>query len=320
MLEVLESARFVARESRWVRIDETAVSRFAGEVVRGGVAPPPWDAERHFSGPPDETAAWILVLDTVNFCFWPPPGEETWSVRIGGRSVSGYNALALSLKRAVESGVPLTEAGFLADLSSSDLAHVLGGRGVLQLLDERARALRELGRVLERDYGGKAVRLIEAPRGWAGDLARLLARKCPSFRDTAVYRERAVYFYKRGQILAADLHGALGGRGPGHFHDLDRLTAFADYKLPQVLRDLGVLVYNDDLASRVDRMELLEPGGPEEVEIRANTIVAVERIRDEAAGAGRRFNAAEIDGVLWCMGQGERHRSRPYHRVRTIFY
>jgi len=320
MFEVLESARFVARESRFVRIDEDAVRRFAGVLAEKGVSPPAWDGVHHYAGPPEETAAWILVLDTINFCFWPPEGEEAWSVRVDGRSVSGYNGLARALKRAMEEDVPLTDAGFLAGLSAAALERVLGGRGRLPLMEERARALRELGGVLVRDYGGEAVRLLEAPRGWAGDLARLLARKCPSFRDTAVYRERAVYFYKRGQILAADLHGALGGAGWGAFHDLDRLTAFADYKLPQVLRDLGVLAYEEGLAERVDRREPLESGSPEEVEIRANTIVAVDRIRDAASTAGRRLRAFEIDGILWQMGQGARHRSRPFHRVRSLFY
>jgi hypothetical protein len=310
----------VARESRFVRIDEDAVRRFAGVLAEKNVSPPAWDGVHHYAGPPEETAAWILVLDTINFCFWPPEGEEAWSVRVDGRSVSGYNGLARALKRAMEEGVPLTDAGFLAGLSAAALEGVLGGRGRLPLMEERARALRELGDVLVRDYGGEAVRLLEAPRGWAGDLARLLARKCASFRDTAVYRERAVYFYKRGQILAADLHGALGGAGWGAFHDLDRLTAFADYKLPQVLRGLGVLAYEEGLAERVDRREPLESGGPEEVEIRANTIVAVDRIRDAASTAGRRLRAFEIDGILWQMGQGARHRSRPFHRVRTLFY
>ena len=320
MFEVLESARFVARESRFVRIDEAAVSRFAGMLAEKIVSPPAWDGVHHYAGRPEETAAWILVLDTINFCFWPPEGEEAWSVRIDGGFVSGYNGLARALRRAMEEGVPLADAGFLAGLSAADLERILGGCGRLQLMQERARALRELGGALERDYGGKAVRLLDAPKGWAGDLVRLLAKKCPSFRDTAVYRERAVYFYKRGQILAADLHGALGGLGWGFFHDLGRLTAFADYKLPQVLRDLGVLVYEAGLAERVDRRELLEPGSSEEVEIRANTIVAVDRLRESASTGGRRLRAFEIDGILWQMGQGARHRSRPFHRVRTIFY
>ncbi len=320
MFEVLESSRFVARESRWVRIDHMALSGFAGRLASTNAVPPAWDHVHHYSGAPEQVVAYILVVDTVNFCFWPTPGEEAWGVRIGNQHVSGYHGLAAALKRALESGAPLTDARFLAELSVEGLSALLGGRGRLQLMEERAQALRELGRALVRFHGGEAWRLVAAVQGWAGDLARLLAHRCASFRDVAVYRNRAVYFYKRGQIVAADLHGALGGNGWGAFHDLDRLTAFADYKLPQVLRDLGVLVYEEPLASRVDRGERLEPGAPEEVEIRANTIVAVEGICEAVARLGRPMRPFEVDGLLWHMGQQERHRSRPYHRVRTVYY
>ncbi|MGD8386242.1 MAG: queuosine salvage family protein [Desulfobacteraceae bacterium] len=320
MFEVLESSAFVARESRFVRIDSAALSVFAGRLAETSNPLPLWDTVHHFTGPPERVAAYILVLDTVNFCFWPPAGESRWEVEINGQRASGYNGFALALRHALESGVPLTDAGFLAGLTGEGLRAVLGGHGTLQLMAERAGALRELGCVLERDYHGKAHLLVESTRGWAVDLARLLARKLPSFRDTAVYRERAVYFYKRGQIAAADLHGALEGKAWGCFRDLERLTAFADYKLPQVLRGLGILVYETSLAERVDRQEALLPGSPEEVEIRANTIVAVDRLREETRRRGRPLRAFEIDGLLWNMGQDETCRERPYHRTRTVFY
>ena len=101
---------------------------------------------------------------------------------------------------------------------------------------------------------------------------------------------------------------------------MDQLTAFADYKLPQVLRHLGVLKYARDLDLKVDEEVLLNPGGPEEVEIRANTIWAVEGIRRELALGGQDLKAFEIDGILWNMGQQDRYRSKPYHKTITIYY
>lgn len=320
MFEVLESTAFVARQSRSVRIDPAALSVFAERLAKEVPPLPIWDTAHHFAGPADQVAAYILVLDTINFCFWPPPGKPRWEVNIDGRRCSGYNGLALALKRVLDNGVPLTDAAFLAGLTEERLRTILGGRGTLQLMAERARALRELGCVLERDYDGKAYRLVESTRGWAVTLARLLARKLTSFRDTAVYRERAIFFYKRGQIAAADLYGALQGKAWGCFKDLDRLTAFADYKLPQVLRGLGILAYEASLAHRVDRQVELEPGSLEEVEIRANTIVAVDRIRKGAERFGRPMRAFEIDGLLWHMGQDDTYRERPYHRTRSVFY
>jgi hypothetical protein len=41
------------------------------------------------------------------------------------------------------------------------------------------------------------------------------------------------------------------GRGLGSFHDIHKLTMFADYRVPVVLRELGVLKYDEDLGSRV---------------------------------------------------------------------
>lgn len=45
-----------------------------------------------------------------------------------------------------------------------------------------------------------------------------------------------VTFYKRAQILIADLWLAFKGKSYGHFEDIDSLTAFADYR--QVMPDI----------------------------------------------------------------------------------
>ena len=41
------------------------------------------------------------------------------------------------------------------------------------------------------------------------------------------------------------------GKGLGEFHDIDKLTMFADYRVPVVLRDLGVLKYSKELDAMV---------------------------------------------------------------------
>jgi hypothetical protein len=169
-------------------------------------------------------------------------------------------------------------------------------------------------------YAGQATRLVEEAANSALGLARLLANKLASFRDTARYQGRRVFFYKRAQIVTADLHGAFQGRGWGQFEDMDRLTAFADYKLPQVLRHLGILQYEQDLAERVDSQTFIDAGSPEEVAIRANTIWAVELIRQALEEKGLRLRASQIDWMLWNLGQEDSYRAKPYHRTLTVFY
>jgi hypothetical protein len=320
MFEVRETARRIAERSLLVRIKREAVAGFAEYLSSQGAQVPSWDGFHHFRGSEEETVSYLLVLDALNFCFWPPQGKARWEIEYQGKTFSGYYALAVSLKGAIESGLLVIDAKFLASLSTEKLRRILPGRGTLQLMDRRLENLRELGRALLEDFGGRPEKLVASARGSALNLARLLARKLSSFRDIARYGEEEVFFYKRGQLFAADLHGAFAGKSWGRFDDMDELTAFADYKLPQVLRHAGVLQYDISLAKKVDQLILLEPGSPEEVEIRANTVRAVELIKEELERLGKNLKAYEIDWLLWNLGQDDRFRARPYHRTVSIFY
>jgi hypothetical protein len=119
-----------------------------------------------------------------------------------------------------------------------------------------------------------------------------------------------VGFWKRAQITANDLHLA----GILEFGDIDRLTIFADNLVPHVLRVDGVLRYDDELAARIDSGELLPPGD-EEREIRGCAVHACELIARELG-----IPARDLDVMLWNRGQGERYKSRPRHRTRSVYY
>jgi hypothetical protein len=321
MWEVLETAKRVTEKSRRVRINQNALLAFSQNIREAGMQVPPWNYHCHFFDGSEETVSYLLVLDTLNFCFWSTPGEHKWEVESETQEgLSGYYALAVALKKAIKSGIPITNAHYLAELSLDELKQLLDGTGKLQLLRNRLRSLNELGNVLRYDYGGQAFRLVEAAEKSAVALSRLLAEKLPSFHDTAEYCGQKVFFYKRAQIFVADLFGAFEGKAWGSFGDMDQLTAFADYKLPQVLRHLGILHYEKALAQKVDHQEYLDAGSPEEVEIRANTVWTVELIRRELVRAGHKLRAFEIDWILWNLGQEETFKLKPYHRTVTVFY
>lgn len=61
------------------------------------------------------------------------------------------------------------------------------------------------------------------------------------------FKGTRVSFYKRAQILVADLWGLMEARGEGDVISIDWLTMFADYRVPQALVYLGVLRYSDAL-------------------------------------------------------------------------
>jgi hypothetical protein len=320
MKEVLETTRHVTDKSQQVTIDKQALAAFSRKLIKDGLRIPLWNYDYHFFDGGHKTVAYLLVLDSINFCFWPKPGADKWEVQYKSETLSGYYALAASLKKAIESGTPITDAHYLAELSFGTLKQVLGGGGDLQLMEERVRILNELGSFLTKEYDGEAHSLVEAAGNSALKLVELLVEKLPSFRDVAEYYGTKIYFYKRAQIFAADLYGSFAGKEWGFFKDMNNLTAFADYKLPQVLRHVGILQYSPSLEHKVDNGILIEAGSPEEIEIRANTIWAVELIRQELTQMGKKLRAFEIDWILWNLGQQREFKAKPYHKTVTTFY
>ena len=320
MWEVLETAGVVAEKSSRVRIDRQSLAGFSRKLLADGIEVPAWDCLYHFCGEGEDTVSYLLVLDSLNFCFWPAAGKAKWEIEYESKKLSGYYGLAACLKRAVKSGSPIIEAEYLAELTPSKLKQILGGQGELPLMEHRLHILIELGQLMLEEYEGHAFKLVEAAGKSAVRLARLLAEKLASFRDVAKYQGHEVFFYKRAQIFAADLYGAFDGKDWGSFTDMDKLTAFADYKLPQVLRHLGIFDYAQPLAEKVDQEIYLEAGSTEEIEIRANTIWAVELIRQELERMGKGLRAFEIDWILWNLGQRAEFKVKPYHRTMSIFY
>ena len=288
-LGVRSACRRVLEEALEVRLGplEPAVEALRERPV------PAWDARRHYEG--ERIVEYILVLDTLNFSFWG-----------SGR---GYWQLAEALRDAFVAGDPLWEPERLLALDEPRLSALIGE---LPLPDRRVAALHELAELALREADGELSRLVPPS---APELAGFLSRNLESFQDVSVYGEMEVPFLKRAQIAAADLWGARAI----DFPDVDQLTCFADYKLPQALRHLGALEYSEHLARKVDDWVELEAGGPEEVEIRAATVVAVEELRDRLGDAGRQLPAVQVDWLLWDYSQGL-FPVRPHHRTRTVFY
>ncbi|MHB8597137.1 MAG: queuosine 5'-phosphate N-glycosylase/hydrolase [Ktedonobacteraceae bacterium] len=327
---ILSSTRLVLEEGEHVWINQERLDQLALQWVQGmqpdvnGVAldTPVWYDKYHLHDGTERTVNWLLLLDALNFCFWAEKGQPRWQIEYKGELLNGYWAEAAALTRAVEDGMPLWDATFLRDMSSDDIAHIF--RSVpnsppIPLFEQRLQNAREVGHVLIAQYDGQFSHAIEQVEGDAVKLALLLATQFSSFNDIATYRKHEVRFLKRAQICVADLHGAFGGKDWGALHNLDQLTAFADYKLPQVLRHLGVLVYERPLARRIDNQELIPQGSEEEIEIRAATVWACELLRRAMAGHDRIITAAAIDQRLWLLGQESTHM-QPYHRTRTLFY
>jgi hypothetical protein len=248
----------------------------------------------------EERAAFSLTLNAVNFGsgWFPtlrkPPGS------------SGFRTVEAALRRH---GVWVADD--LAGLEVGEVAAAFGQDPGHELMALFTRHLRELGTRLRDEHDGSFLALARSGGGSAVALAERLAG-WPGWRDVSSYDDRDVPFFKRAQIAAADL--AQSGIAPAD--DLGALTLFADNLVPHVLRLDGVLEFEPGLVARIERGELLEHGSPEEVEIRACALHAVELL----VAAHGATTAAAVDHALWHRGGEPRYKAIPRHRARTTAY
>jgi hypothetical protein len=306
-----------------VRIDPAAVERTAGLLAEAKLEPPEWETGLHFRDGTWRTAAWVLVLDAQNFCFWSwaGTGDTRWTVEYEGQKFDGYWALVAALRTATDRGQPLWDAEYLLHASDAELAAIFDpaepGGSPIPMLERRVAHFREVGAGLRAQ---PIEELIGGAHGSAVALVEAVRQRFPSFDDGSWVDGREVRFLKRAQILIGDLHGAFDGQGLGAFSDLHELTAFADYKVPQVLRRFGVLQYASELEAALREQRLIPANSRWELEIRSGTIWACELIRQRLAERGVTLRAFEIDWALWLTGQSLPPGSEPYHRTPTIFY
>jgi len=305
------AAATVADRAASVSIDRAALDRLASTLAPDD---PPLLPEEVPGGDEDAMAAEVVAWNAVNF-------GSGWFPQLRKRpGLSGARSLAEALADHVAQEGPPT-AEWLAGVDAATCASVFGQPHpgpVDDLLELFAQAWRDLGVLLSDRYEGSAAALVDAAGGSAAALVATVG-SMPLAHDVATYGDGSpaveVPFYKRAQITVSHLARAFDGQGLGRFDDAERLTAFADNLVPHVLRMDGVLVYDPGLAARIDGGDLLRAGSPEEVEIRACGVHAVELL----AGATGLAPAA-VDHQLWQRGQRPEVKAVPRHRCRCSWY
>lgn len=118
-------------------------------------------------------------------------------------------------------------------------------------------------------YNCSFLNCIEAADQSAACLVNILAEDFNCFRDEVRFEGRkTVRILKRAQILVADLWACFDGRDYGEFYDIDKITMFADYRIPQILNSLGCMQYSPLLETTLRKKKLIETGHSWEVQIR----------------------------------------------------
>lgn len=306
----------VANRASHVQINYDRISSYASSLPVEKALKPRLDADCHYLGRQKDTLSFLLILDTINF------GSGYFPHLSKRPGMSGYFTTASSLNDFFAMNGPLS-CGQLVALTVDQCTRIFGqdpaNLTIRELMQHFATALNELGRYLLDHFNGSFTGLVEGAQSSAGRLVQLL-REMTYFNDVEPYDALKVPFFKRAQIVAADLAVAFQGQAWGHFDDMDQLTIFADNLVPHVLRMDGILCYAKPLISRIEAAALIPAGSAEEVEIRACAVHAVELIKKSICDTGQQVTSPQLDYFLWNRGQLPQYKAVPRHRTRTVFY
>ncbi|XP_069839448.1 queuosine 5'-phosphate N-glycosylase/hydrolase-like isoform X2 [Dendropsophus ebraccatus] len=333
-----DAGKFITENSTDVFVDMDGVRSLAGKLFekigRKEITLKGWKSlhELNPQGSGEDDVNWVFFVDTLNFSFWSEHEDKKFVVNYKGKEYSGYWSLCAALNRALDEGIPLTSASYYSHITMEQLKHVLRSDSdfPIPMAEERLEILHQTGKILLEKFGGSFLNCVKKSERSAVKLMQLVVENFPSYKDEGVFQGQKVAFYKRAQILVGDTWGVLEGQNDGCFHDIDKITMFADYRIPQALVHFGAMRYSEGLLKKLKEDWLFQNGDREEMEIRGCSIWAVELVCDhlrelfEKKGEkmSTEINPVLIDHFLWDYARDYRDAIKgvPFHRVRCIYY
>ena len=322
MNRVLESAKYVAGNSKSVKLNKDKLKEFCKAFKRSDakhwLSTSPYDFSKLESD--DEKLNFLLVYSAMGFCYW---GDPAWSIQYNGQSHQGSYGMIAAIGRAHDAGMSILDPMYRACMTKNDLKDMLkSDGGEIPLFEERLKFVRETGTFLANNYDRSVSELICSTNQDVQELLGILVKNFSAFQDSYVYNRKEVEFNKKAQLFISDVHQLYGGQGLGYFSNINELTALADYRIPQVLRNFGILSYSKELADKIDQKIQLLKGGKEEIEIRANMVWAVKLMYDELNNkvGSPQISAISINDHLWLLRRKLFPDDDAHHRTMTTAY
>lgn len=350
---VLETTKVLMENPKYVTVCESKLEEIAKKFSKEPLFIPSWNGPVFLKGRTEEVIDFFMLANSINFAYTDFESHIEWSTEFHGQQWKGSFGVYAAIKKALENDFPIFNARYLKMIPKEDMERIFKGNIEIPMLEERTKILREVGQVLCDKYEGYFHNLVKVSNkrlfnNGMGIIERL-TNEFSSFDDSVTYEDKLVVFDKKAQLACGLLYGRFRNKGLFKIKDINELTVFADYVLPQSLRDLGILVYEDSLAERVDNYQLIEPGSQEELEIRASTIHVSDRLIKKINNYRKnwinnlighraydaitsvidkritykknKINALHLDYKLRSeLRQSSPEEKHPHHLTRTIFY
>lgn len=309
MLEKIKSScNYVALNSKYVSINYKKLNEYIKTIdikkIKFWLSNNPYDL---FEMKIDKVINFMLLFDSINYCFW---GQPKWTIETIEGKKDGSDALLYTLLNYVKK----SDRVDFSNVSFKEFSNILKGNVDIPFLKERYNTIVSICNVVNEKMNGNFYNYIKEINKDT-ELFKIIINNFSNFCDERDYNNEKIYFYKLAQLLTSDiLH--IKELINGTKVDYSHLVGCADYKIPQTLRALGILEYNEELFEIVDNKKIIDKNSKYEVEIRANMIAVISYINSNLKNVCQ----IDINDYIFSTSKNVKNIVKPYHLCKNRNY
>jgi hypothetical protein len=311
--DIIEKSKYVMANSNHVRINDNQIRTIANEIkIKDNTH---WldkfrEEMKFFNM--ETITHFLLIYHAIGFCFW---GEPKWKIEYKETQVDGAAALIYAMIREIERKPQLLDFRYLCNIDIDEFRVILKGNIEIPLLSERYSNLIHTSKVVLEKLNNNLYNSIKNINTDA-ELLEFIIEYFDTYKDTRIYQGVEIPYYKRAQLFVSDiLH--IKENMLGQKVDYHNLVGCADYKIPQILRQLGVIQYSKELEEQIDNKIEIRENSEYEIEIRSSMIEVIDKIKRQTKGE---YSAISINDYFWIKSGEGKYNNKPYHRTKTTSY
>lgn len=307
---MLEEYKYVVTNSNYVKLDLNKLDKFISDL--GDVHFVHWINDFSLKLNEKELILLSFLTESMNFCFWKKP---KWKVEYKGEIISGSNALFYSMIKQVENNESFFNIEYLNSLTFEEFSLFFKGtEGICPHLDKRYQNFKQVVSYIKNNNFYNELFSIKSSKL----LLEYIVTNFKCFDDKSIYKGKVIHFNKRANLLMNDLF-CISKTIKNNINNIDDIYGCADYGIPRTFRDYKIMIYNDELANKIDNEVEIIHDSEMEIEIRANMLYIIELIKNKLKQKNINICSAQLDNVIWNMGRKMKNRSNSHHTV-TIYY
>ena len=304
----MDELKYVVDNSNYVKINYDKIDDFVNNLK--DIKYIHWKEETNLNLNEKEWILLVFIIESMNFCFWKKP---KWKIEYNNELMSGSNALFYSVIKEVENNSNFLNIDYLYNLDFDSFKDIFKGEEECPFIDKRYNNFKEtITYIKNHDFYNELFNIKSDI-----ELRSYIVNNFSHFNDKSIYKGKIIHFYKRATLLVTDLYN-VSNTIKNNINNINNLTGCADYAIPRIFRDYGLLIYNNELANLIDNEELIEHDSEMEIEIRANMLYLIELIKDKLKDKNIIISSAELDSVIWNM-RTQTKKSNSHHTI-TIYY